>query len=334
MKRLFCMVLLVFSSLVCANSGGKITTLTVATDVIAAASNNPTGNFLNWRITGVCIWFHGGLFPYISQTWEVNEYLPDTMITVFNRVGENPLLYTNSVLDPILKKVGDQIATSTIGIVPVAGGDNASSHNDGTMAFKEVDVIGNPMAALISRVFSGMMIPSTAQPFEPYYSSLLDSVEWRDPKVDMLVALKNPGLFGFTIGLLDEWGALYPRNGYVVQPGDYKAAAVIALRGSDIATISGVGHVFNPLPTGSCGQNCTISPSSDMSINDFDQAKYQEIYPVESNTASQRFGVEDPIHSGTYGQDEYEKGDGDYVWVMWRHYSGCIQDGGSLIYAS
>ena len=330
MKKIIATFLLSLMTLASASSGGTVTTVTIAKDVMMAALNNPTGNFLNWRITGMCVWQHWSIWgPYYTKTWEVNEFLPDTIISVFNRVGDNPVFYQNTILDPLLKKLGDKIAHSVVGFTPEAGSDNASSRNDSTLSFKEVDVMGDPMAEEVDRIFPNMMIPTMASPYQPYYSSLLDSIEWRDPKADLVIALSNPTLYAYTVGLTDEWGTLYPRNGYVIQPGDFKAAGVNALRASDIATVSGVGHVYTPLPTGSCGEHCTIEPRVETSINNFSEAKYQEIYPVSSTSASEQFGTIDPP-MGTTNQDQYVKGGGNYVWVMWRHYSGCIQGGGKL----
>lgn len=330
MKRIIfgLLTLLVLTHTV-AKEGSEINTGKLVPDVLGAVLNNPTGNFLNWKLTGMCFWLHWSIFgPYYTQTWRVNEFLPDTIITVYNREGEDPFLFSNKILDPILKAMGDQIAKTTVGMKPIAGSDSAASHNDGMLQYKEVDVLGDPMASVVDNLIPNMMIPTVSTPYVPYYSSLLDSVLWRDPKVDLLT---HPQDLLTSIGTTDQWGSLYPRNGYVDQAGDFKAAAVDALRATDIATITGVSHITNSLPTGSCGDQCTIEPNSESDVNDFSKVKYQEIYPVESNTAQQTFGVEDPI-VGTYGQDQFDKGNGNYAWLMWRHYSGCIQDGGQLIY--
>lgn len=328
MKRMTIILLTLCLANVSIAGGSNITTADVATDVMAAALKNPLGNFLNWKLTGMCFWLHWSIWgPYVTQTWRVNEFLPDTLITVYDRYGDDPLFYSNKVIDPVMKKMGDQIAKTTTGYTPVAGTDGAASHNDGMLQFKEVDVIGDPMVTIIDQMMPNMMIPSAANPFQPYYSSLLDSVLWRDPKVDLLT---HPEDLLLNIGSTDQWGSLYPRNGYVDQAGDFKAAAVDAVRASDIAAVQADTHIVNALPTGSCGDDCSIEPSNESDINDFAKAKYQEIYPVETNTATPTFGVEDPV-GGTYGQEQYEKGKGNYAWVMWRHYSGCIQDGGQLI---
>lgn len=327
-KYLFVVLCLVFIQPLYADDTDGINTFDIAKDVTAAALNNPTGNFLNWKLTGICIWLHWSIYgPYLTPTWKVNEFMPDTIVSVYNTNGEDPFFIAKKLFDPILKSSGDAIAKSIIGVAPVAGTDGVSSHNDGMMQFKEVDVIGDPMASVLSNSLGSMLISSVASPYVPYYSSLLDSVQWRDPKLDLLT---HPQDIFHQIGTLSDWGSLYPLNGYVNQSGDYKAAAVDAVRAMDIVGIAGsTAHLHTSLVTGSCGDHCTIEPSDESHAYDSSQIKFQEIYPVESNTAEENIGVNDPA-IGTYGQDQYTRGNGNYVWIVWRHYYGCIQGGGKL----
>jgi integrating conjugative element protein (TIGR03756 family) len=327
MKKILCLILSILAlQPAFAKGGGQVNFGTIALNVMQAVAKDPMNNFMNWRITGVCIWEHWTIFgPYFTNTWEVNEFLPDALVSVFYP-NENPLDYENDILDPILKAAGDKIAQSVIGMTPETGDENASNHNDGTVPFKEVDIIGDPIVHFVENLFPSMLIPSVATSYMPYYSSLLDSLAWRDPEVELAT---HPQDLLINIGGADDWGALYPRNGNVDQAGDFKAAAVVALRAADIATITGIGHIYKSLWTGTCGEDCTIEPNEESHVNDFGQVEYQEIYPTATTSAEQTFGVEDPV-VGTYNQDQYDKGGGDYLWVMWRHYSGCIQGGGDL----
>ncbi len=40
------------------------------------------------------------------------------------------------------------------------------------------------------------------------------------------------------------WGNVYPRQGFLVQPDDFKAAAVMAQRAGDVITRNGQPHVY------------------------------------------------------------------------------------------
>ena len=59
--------------------------------------------------------------------------------------------------------------------------------------------------------------------------------------------------------------------------------------------------------------------------------KYQQIYPEVEINAKKNFGVNDLKSAKTYKQSQYGVGSGNYTWVMWRHYEGCIPGGGTYI---
>jgi integrating conjugative element protein (TIGR03756 family) len=304
----------------------KITMLDIANDSMKAAINNPTGNFLHWKLTGVCIWLHMGFPPYISKTFQVEHFLPDAIISVFNRNGEDVIYSVDKGIDPIAKSIGDSADKAVTGYKPEAGDNGSSAKNDAEMKFKEVDVIGNPASQSVSSIFSDMMIGTTISSYNIYYSSMLDSIAWRTPTFDLLINLFNDGI---SIGEVNQWGSLYPRNGYINQPGDFKAAAVLALRAADISAATGGLHIYQPFNNG-CGDSCSVEPSTDSDINNNSVVEYQEIYPEETDTESNVIGSasEKP---GTINQDQIYKSNGNYVWIMWRHYHGCIQGGGELI---
>lgn len=307
-----------------------INTATITEKVVTAALQNPFGNYLNYRIEGLCFWLHYSMgVPYVTTTLRVNEFLPDAIVSVFDHEGTNPWLYANTVIDPASKKVGDATSNSIDGMAPSATTYSGDGNGGSMEQFKEVDVIGDPALPVFFSRLSFAMIPTEAVPFEPYYVSLADSYLWRDPMMedvahpeDLLPDVRTEG------SALDQWGPIYPREGYINQLGDYKAAAVIALRGADIATNSNQGHVYHSLHSGSCGSHCRVWPSHE---NDFADVKYQELYPKSTTTAKKVFGINDALSVGTYGQDQLAKGKGNYVWVMWRHYAGCIQGGGRFI---
>ncbi|MBL4647748.1 MAG: TIGR03756 family integrating conjugative element protein [Gammaproteobacteria bacterium] len=312
------------------NSGGQITVLDISQNVLGAALKNPFGNFLNYKVTGVCFWlkFDFG-YPYMTTTLKVDHFLPDAVVSVYNGYGQNPWWFANTVIDPLMKLMGNTVYRSATGLTPSYGNASAGSDNDMMQKFKEVDVIGNPAVSLLASRLGLLFISTQAMPFQPYYSSLADSYFWRNPTLGNLLHLPYliPGVR--TEGsLLDQWGSIFPRIGYVTQLGDYKAAAVFALRAADIATHAGQTRVYFPLPSGSCGNNCTVWASHE---NDFDDVKFQEIYPVATTDAKPVFGINDLAQMSSYGQSQYHKGQGNYVWVLWRHYAGCIQTNGQFM---
>ena len=328
MKRTLMCVVLAMGLCVSALAA-PVNTFTITKDVTLAALKNPFGNFVNYRIEGLCFWLHWSVFgPYVTTTLKVNEFLPDAVVSVYTHEGSNPWAYANTFVDPVMQKAGDLTAKTIDGTAPISSDYSGSGGGGSMQQFKEVDVIGDPALAAFFSKIPFAMIPSEATEFEPYYSSLSDTYLWHSPMMEDLTHPQDliPGVR--TEGsLIDQWGSIFPRVGYINQLGDYKAAGVIALRGADIATNSDQGHVYHSLHSGSCGSHCKVWASHE---NDFADVKYQEIYPEATTDAKQVFGNNDLL-SQTYGQKQLSEGKGNYVWIMWRHYEGCIQGGGHFI---
>jgi integrating conjugative element protein (TIGR03756 family) len=339
MKRMliatsFCLLSFGLANTACAAKvADTVNTATITKFVVQAATTDPMANFLNYRVIGSCEWLVCyGPFCSVDTTLKVNQFLPDAVVSVFNEEGSNPWVYANKLVDPVMKKIGDKVFETMDGVAPSATDDSIGSTNNMMEKFKEVDVIGDPALAAMFSHSGHAFIRTHATEYEPYYSSLADAYLWRSPQLDDLLHPEDllPGVR--TEGsLLDEWGNIMPRVGYINQLGDYKAAAVIALRGADIATNPAQTHIYNSLPSGSCGYDCIMWPSHE---NDFMNVKYQEIYPVPTVIAKPNFGADDMLQATTYNQDQYSLGRGNYVFVMWRHYRGCIQHSGTFLWST
>jgi integrating conjugative element protein (TIGR03756 family) len=149
----------------------------------------------------------------------------------------------------------------------------------------------------------------------------MDAYAWRFPGLERYYpGSLVPGLHDIGTPVINDWGPLYPRNGFVDQPDDAKAAAVDALRASSIVTQMGQAHVYWPL-SNSCGDHCSILPVKENSTN----AEYQMIYPkVETHCVV--FGKAHHFTGKPWESDARQAGKDRYVWVLWRHYQGCIPD--------
>ncbi len=42
------------------------------------------------KTIGACVWMHHGPIPWITVTPELDEYLPDLVLTVYNEAGDDP----------------------------------------------------------------------------------------------------------------------------------------------------------------------------------------------------------------------------------------------------
>lgn len=335
MRYSLVLLLFIFSSLK-ADILATVTTAQLSTDVIEAAFNNPFGNFMNYQIKGVCIWQHvEDLVPIVTTTVYVSEFLPDAVVSVYQHDDENPWDYGNTILDPLFKQAGQSIVQKTMGNDMTQADQSTDAQGSGTGVdasnkYKDVDIVGDPVVNIISSMFSGNEIPTQASPFALYYSSLLDAYMWRNPELESVLYAYNlvPFVREVAQDPLAPWGNIFPRYGFTSQPNDYKAAAVLALRAADITTQAAQPHTYVQLGNASCGQGCQTWPSHE---NDWDDVKYQEIYPEAQITASNDFGKDDSLDLTPFNQNQYDEGKGNYVWVMWRHYEGCVQGEGELI---
>ena len=290
---------------------------------LTAATLNAFPHCLHYKIKGVCYWMH----PVVGVTTTpyVEHYLPDVVISVFNKPDDNPWTEINLSLDKAGKAAQQQIISSLSGFDAGSGQHSLSDEHEQNVFFKEVDVIGNPALAVLPNKF--VLLPSAAKPFMPYYQSMLDSAAWRGllptahAEEAYAMVANIPHHIG--TGFLD-WGGIYPHEGKITTTNDAKAAAVIAQRAGDLISSRDfahlTGHIFYSLPS-QCGQACSAVPVRE---NDA-KTQFQTIYPLE-NTACDYFGK--TIH---YGEEAEMKTKGAYVWVVWRFYSGCQNGMGKFV---
>tara|TARA_R110000868_G_scaffold266583_1_gene525835 strand:- start:52589 stop:53599 length:1011 start_codon:yes stop_codon:yes gene_type:complete len=327
---LCCLLCTLFVNVGVAKTKAPVNTAVLDKDVMTAAIDNPFGNYLNYRIIGMCFWLHWTpIGPYTTTTYKVNQFLPDAVVSVYNGYKQNPWLFAKTFVDPVMHALGNAEEKSFNGNKLGHGTSSSGDDNDMMSKFKEVSIVGDPALSVLFSEMSFAFIRSEASPYKPYYSSLADAYLWRNPILDdvlhpeyLIPGIRTEG------SLIDQWGPIFPRIGYVTQLGDYKAAGVLALRAADIATHHVATHVYTPLRSGSCGYDCHVWPSHE---NDFANVKYQEIYPTLQTHAKRSFGIDDIPLLHSYDQSQYLKSHGNYVWVMWRHYKGCIQGTGQFI---
>lgn len=282
-------------------------------------------NCFRYKIVGLCFWLKCvGSFCSINTTPKVDHYLPDAVVSVFQKQNSNPWDYANNMIDKVAFPFGNSAIKHALDVDIGYGNKSASTVHDGDTLAKEADLIGNPALKFFSN-FRQYVLPSQATPFIPYYISFIDSYMWRSPLYETLLYPHTliPGVH-IVGSLMNNWGSVYPRTGMLMQPQDTKAAAVMAQRAADIATRSMQPHVYNPL-IGPCGSHCEIN---EVTEND-DHSEWQMIFPaVEKNCKV--FGEND-LSSKPWGSDNAQKGNGNYAWALWRRYHGCIEGEGKYI---
>jgi len=292
---------------------------------ITASTLKAFSNCVHYKIKGVCYWVGK---TGINTTPYVEHNLPDVVITVFNKAGDNPWTEASIAFDQAGKVAQENIVSSLTSLESGSGQHSFSDNHEQNVFFKEVDVIGNPALAVLPD--NGyILLPSTATPFKPYYQSMLDSAMWKGlPQFPPSVieegyAMEADIVHHIGTGLIN-WGGIYPHEGKIATSNDAKAAAVIALRAGDLITSSEMehlnGHVFFQF-SNKCGEQCKAYPIQENS----DKTLFQMIYPVVEDKCDY-FGK-----TIDYGNDLEPKGQGNYIFVVWRFYQGCGDGDGKYI---
>lgn len=319
MLRKSCLSLLIlFAVTALANNTN---TLAITEGTLAALPN-----CLHYQIKGVCYW-ESAVGATITTPY-IAHYLPDVVVSVFNppedKNGGNPWFEINNSLDLAGEVVEKQIIAS-LAHVPAGGGQHGFENPlQQNVYFKEVDILGNPALSVLPNTPTLLM--STASPFLPYFQSMPDSVLWRgfspaaDAEQASAVVTDITHYIGNSAGAIN-WGGAYPFEGKVETTNDAKAAAVIAQRASILLTAQNSwGHIYHSLPT-QCGKECDAAVIQE----DDDKTQFQLVYPIQQ-TSCQVFGKD-----STYGENFEKSSNGSYVWVLWRHYQGCIPGTGIYI---
>jgi len=299
-------------------AGGELNTFKITETSMTGLSN-----CLHYTVKGLCFWYKCNLSGCgVKPTLRLEHYLPDVVITVADRYQNNPWDFANTVIDPLAEKGGQVQIQNISGISMGYGSEGSRGVTDIDNRYKEVDIIGNPGILFFSNLHE-FFLRSTAIPFTPYYTSLLDAYAWRYLGLEKFYpGAMIPGIHEIGQILINDWGPLFPRNGFIVQPNDAKASAVLALRAANIITQIEQPHLYNPLSS-DCGEHCRATIAKENSGD----VLFQMIYPETSDQCI-KFGENDATAITPWGAKATLNGKGNYVWIMWRRYEGCIQSDG------
>lgn len=272
---------------------------------------------------GLCFWLRCVLMKCsVHHTLELDEYLPDLVVSVYNNEGQNPW-FEARIFDKGAYAIGNIGVKRATGVS--MGDGNMKAQNSGMHATsirtKSVDVIGNPFVAL-SGSLARLQFDTNA--FFPYYQSNLDLLG----RLGAAEALRyESALPTHVIGksFANHWGFEFPRNMQVSVNNDYKASVIAALHALDIVTNKNTLHTV--YSTGnSCGQfNCKVSNVIEEQGDK--HAIWEEVYPLDRIIQP---GKDDKLNPHSLGAKDNTKGQGNYVFLIWRHYRGCIQLKGTM----
>ena len=275
----------------------------------------------HYRPIGACLWIRK-FPPGIETGAAIEQYLPDLVVTVSNQPGSNPwqevgLAYENQAA---LKAYQSAFQQATGMLFDIADGSNQiNPEHINEQRTRIVSVIGSP--AGVYRLPKVTHKPETRFG-KPYYSSLADAVSDRTEAGEIAYMATHPNLlFGHDIGTFTNyWGQESPRLMRITQPSRFRASVVAAMHAADIVTNKQSLHVAQPTRN-SCGANCVVANV----IHDpkHEHVSWQEVYPNNR--------MIEPGDPNDYGTADDSKGNGNYVFVIWRKYRGCIKQSGKLL---
>lgn len=290
----------------------RINTLQMSTRVLSKVFSNS-----HYKIIGECTWISG---PKPIITPAIEQFLPDLIVTVSNKPEENPwieasLTFENKVNRKLYQKAYQFATGFPLGFGDAAGQITAMHLNDERT--RVVNVIGSPTAFYQIPYLSHQAETYTGF---PYYLSEADAVMDRTELGEIpYMALHPELLINHDIG---TWGHEVPRLMRVTQPSRFRASVIAAMHAADIVTNHNSPHVTQST-SNSCGKNCVVAnviydPKRQHVI-------WQEIYPTNRNIT--------PGDANDEGVEDDKAGNGNYVFVIWRKYRGCIQHKGKLLKA-
>ena len=312
-----------------APNGRQINSIEISGKIIKNLSE-----YINYKVNGICLWWDCDPFPYckIYPTLELDQYLPDMVVSVYTGNKGNPnnknSYFEASLVDDIAYSLGNSAFKSVShSPVNIENGNSASlsktTHYD-SLRVKSVSVTGSPFSLFRSPFL--ILKPDTTAYF-PYYYSDLDFMG----RLGVAEALRPESLsLGNVIGSnpLNHWGYEFPRNMNVDVYNNYKAAAIVAQRAADIVTNLNFLHAVHST-SNTCGDNCVVA--NVIEEQNEKHEKWQMVYPSDRHV---HIGEGDFATIDSLGREDEAKGNGNYVFVLWRHYQGCIQGGGHLIGAT
>ena len=276
---------------------------------ITASAFSP--NCLEYRVVGLCFWLFCTPFGCkVKTSTKVRHFIPELVVSSYATTGNNPWTEMAALSSPISS---------------AEGGGNLITPNtlrDNLPRFKNVDGIGHPGGVVATQLAaqSGYACASGATAFQPYYLSTLDSLAWRHGIPESVYPESlTPGVR--EIGQQasgNMWGNVYPRQGFLVQPDDFKAAAVMAQRAGDVITRNGQPHVYLPLTP---ARRDGYWPPGPIVENDASTHKWQLLSPQVQPACA------------IFPSEPLQSADGGYAWSLWRPYSCCKREGQTLLFS-
>jgi integrating conjugative element protein (TIGR03756 family) len=320
-----------------------VNTLSLSTGALAPAC-------LRYRPVGACFYLVCSLIEcHIETEIKVAHFNPDLVVSSYNAlpgldpVSGNPWVEVREILGGLQTGAASMLSGMLGGINGlIQTGGNFSHGKHQNTIYKEGDAIGHPLASVTGQMSSGLICPSDATSFKPYFMSGFDVLAWRWQVPELVYPQAwVPGWHEIGNFPFNTWGNLYPRSGMLVQSDEAKMAAVAAQRIGDIVTRKNQPHVYFALGEGEHPNNPHVngnvlvwSPGA-LQENVADGGWWQLNAPVMEKRCH-IFGESDLVALNSWGGGRVA-GTGNYAFTLWRPYQCCKINGlflGSVDFAS
>ncbi len=299
------------------DANNSINTFSITADTLAALPS-----CVHYKIVGQCFWLVcESIYCRVERTNKVDHYLPDVVVTTYPGYKKDPWFEVNATIDVASHATGNAIFKSLNNGMEIKKGVYSSANSsDSDTKLNEVNVIGNPALMAVGSM-GNWLLKGQVTPYMPYFQSQLDATEWRSGLSEQLYPQSwIPGKGDVGTFILNEWGSIYPRQGFIIQPNVGKAAAVMAVRGANIASTHSIDYVFSqdfaakPCPE----HDCTVPGKV---TNKSPKTQWQMILPNKQTICHKRID-----YDGNPSWTKHQKDDQSFAWVVWREYRGCIDD--------
>ncbi len=279
---------------------------------------------VDFKVLGVCVWLTVTLWSIdIDYSPVISNYTPDAKVEVFHSKNDTPYLPAK-LNHKVTELVGSTLGEAYFGFEL----DNLSSGSEG---YRSAHVMGNPMLEAHSQVMKSLFdamdlgyCGSNVEPFQTYFHSDIDFIEWRSGIMEMIFYPVN--ILRRVYSGASMWGSLYPRSGWTVNSSPYISASIAALRAGAIANDnkgdSNGLHVKTALPNSVSGAH----KLKDFVVDE-GNGKWQPMNIGDSymNTCSTF-----PTPNVSSVIEPY-RSDRSYYYTLWRKGVCCKREGSSLI---
>ncbi|MBL4799443.1 MAG: TIGR03756 family integrating conjugative element protein [Oleispira sp.] len=270
---------------------------------------------IDYQVIGMCIWMTcTPLGCNTDESIKIKHRIPDLVAMSYPNTGEAPWQATQWMSPSINASKG--------------GGNSyhrsPSVMDTATVTFNNVDLIGHPAGPIFFEMLSsfGYSLTGAATVLMPYYLSSLDPLGWRHNIPDIF----NIDNWNPMVDSLGNWGSVYPRGGFSVQPHPFKSAALAAFKAVHIVTRPNQSRVYQQLEA---DNRQGYWPPEPLSVGS-DETAWQMLYPKLGTAANVWPDIND-AHSVNDPFSPRISDNGEYVWAVWRTYRGCEQEGAMLI---